>query len=413
MNNLLSKIFLSITFAFFTMIINAQVGIGTTNPDASSLLEMQSTEKGILIPRMSQADILAISNPANGLQAFNTDTNSLFIYILSDNQWKEMAYDTGVINLPASFTIGAGGSCSNTNVIGQYVVGINLDNTNIITLNATVTNLGTWSVTTNTVNGYSFSGNGVFASTGIQQVTLVGTGTPVAEQNDTFTASAYASSCTFSVNISTFVCGTDMILYDGQTYTTVQIGGQCWMAENLNIGTMVAAANNQTNNGIIEKYCVDDNLTKCTTYGGLYQWNETMQYTNTGGTQGICPSGWHIPTDAEYKTMEMYLGMSAAQANATGWRGTDEGGKLKETGTAHWDSPNTGATNSSGFTLLGTGYRYPFAPYSILNENIITYLWNSTNSSSYKARKFENNNAQIMRLGVNTLTGLSVRCVKN
>ncbi len=83
-------------------------------------------------------------------------------------------------------------------------------------------------------------------------------------------------------------------------------------------------------NGIIEKYCYDDNTSNCDTYGGLYQWEEMMQYVTTPGAQGICPDGWHLPTDEEFKTMEMALGMSQSEADNTGWRGTDEGSKLKE-----------------------------------------------------------------------------------
>jgi hypothetical protein len=86
---------------------------------------------------------------------------------------------------------------------------------------------------------------------------------------------------------------------DGQTYTTVQIGTQCWMKQNLNIGTVIPGANNMTNNSIIEKYCYNNSTANCTTYGGLYQWNEMMQYSITPGVQGICPASWHLPTDSE------------------------------------------------------------------------------------------------------------------
>ena len=86
---------------------------------------------------------------------------------------------------------------------------------------------------------------------------------------------------------------------DGQIYNTVQIGTQCWMAENMNIGTRINGSGDQTNNGTIEKYCYDDNEANCDTNGGLYQWNEMMQYTTMEGAQGICPAGWHIATDAE------------------------------------------------------------------------------------------------------------------
>jgi hypothetical protein len=73
--------------------------------------------------------------------------------------------------------------------------------------------------------------------------------------------------------------GISSILYSGQIYNTVAIGYQCWLKENLNIGTRINGSQNQTDNGIIEKYCYDDNESNCDEYGGLYQWDEMMQYT--------------------------------------------------------------------------------------------------------------------------------------
>ncbi len=92
---------------------------------------------------------------------------------------------------------------------------------------------------------------------------------------------------------------------DGQNYNTVQIGDQCWMAENLNVGTMIDGSDDQTQQTpeVIEKYCYDNNTANCDTYGGLYQWNEMMHYTTQEGAQGICPAGWHVPTDGEWCTL--------------------------------------------------------------------------------------------------------------
>ena len=147
-----------------------------------------------------------------------------------------------------------------------------------------------------------------------------------------------------------FICGNTLVdSRDNQTYTTLQIGTQCWMAENLNIGTLINSNNDQTNNSIIEKYCYDNSTTNCSTYGGLYQWDEMMQYKTTEGVQGICPVNWHIPTDAEWTGLTDFLGGESVA-----------GGKMKTTGTIEagtglWLSPNTGATNSSGFAALPGG----------------------------------------------------------
>ncbi len=170
-----------------------------------------------------------------------------------------------------------------------------------------------------------------------------------------------------------FTCGDSLLdVRDGQKYATVLLGEQCWMAENLNIGTMISSTTGgqlQTDNDTIEKYCYNDNDSLCDIYGGLYEWNEMMQYNptdndTTGTTQGICPAGWHIPTHHEWTTLERAIRTSGTCATdfpydftTLGCQGTDEGGKLKETGTIHWTSPNTGATNESGFTALPGGAR--------------------------------------------------------
>ncbi len=212
------------------------------------------------------------------------------------------------------------------------------------------------------------------------------------------------------------------ITYEGQTYQTVIIGDQIWMAENLNVGTMINSVNGgtnsdgeQTDNSILEKYCYDDNTNNCNTYGGLYQWNEIMQYVTTEGTQGICPPGWHIPTEAEWQTLEMHLGMTQAEVDSVDWRGThNEGGKLKESGTTHWYSPNTGATNSSGFTALPSGdLRYSDGLFYYLGQ--YGYWWSSSIESSGNMwyRFLEDNYDQVGRTSGNEAAGLSVRCLKN
>ncbi len=81
------------------------------------------------------------------------------------------------------------------------------------------------------------------------------------------------------------------VKYAGRTYNTVQIGSQCWLKNNLNIGRMIEDSTKQNNNTIIEKYCYYNSEVNCKTYGGLYRWDEAMQYSTTEGAQGICPEG--------------------------------------------------------------------------------------------------------------------------
>ena len=119
-----------------------------------------------------------------------------------------------------------------------------------------------------------------------------------------------------------FACGIETLIdADGNSYNTVQIGADCWMAENLNVGTAisigngVANATDQTDNGIIEKWCYNNTAGNCDTYGGLYAWSEAMNWTTTEGAQGICPAGSHIPTDAEWSALEASLATGACDPN--------------------------------------------------------------------------------------------------
>jgi uncharacterized protein (TIGR02145 family) len=142
-----------------------------------------------------------------------------------------------------------------------------------------------------------------------------------------------------------------ILRYEDQNYILVKIGKQIWMAENLNVGKYIKTPEQQSDNGIIEKYCYSDNIANCNIYGGLYQWDEMMQYNppdnkSIGTNQGICPDGWHIPTREEWEVLSIYIGSRS-------WG--PAGGALKEIGFAHWKAPNTGATNKSGFTMLGAG----------------------------------------------------------
>ncbi len=182
-------------------------------------------------------------------------------------------------------------------------------------------------------------------------------------------------------------------------------------------------------NGIIEKNCYDNDPTNCDVYGGLYDWDEMMQYSSSdngiiGTTQGISPPGWHIPTDAEWKTLEMYLGMTQSEVDSTGLRGTNEGDKLKEIGTSHWNFPNESATNESGFTALPGGegdYQrgsYQTGLFDGLGEQ--ANFWTATKSNNPLnpnlfawRRDLEDWYSRMDRYESQTFRTFSVRCVKD
>jgi uncharacterized protein (TIGR02145 family) len=216
-----------------------------------------------------------------------------------------------------------------------------------------------------------------------------------------------------------FLCGGSIIdPRDGTAYTTVQIGDQCWFSENLNIGTMISDLIDQTNNGLTEKYCYDNNESNCDIYGGLYLWDEMMDYQasdngNPGTSEGICPDGWHLATEAEWQNLEIFLGMDPNTVLMEGWRGDDEGGQLKTTGTTYWLSPNTGATDAHGFSALPGGRRNVDGGFQDLG--IEARFWTATegNTSNAWYRGLANASSLIGRNNVPKMTGRSVRCIKD
>lgn len=208
--------------------------------------------------------------------------------------------------------------------------------------------------------------------------------------------------------------GIPTVTYEGKVYNTVLIGSQCWLEENLNVGTMVNGSQDQTNNGIIEKYCYNNNPANCITYGGLYQWNEMMGYTTTQGGQGICPSGWHIPTDNDWKVLEGFVdsqyGVDDPEWDNTGWRGFDSGKNLKsESG---WNYGGNG-TDLYGFRALPGGSRYPDGLFYFLDRH---GRWpTSTGGSGAGAwrRSLDHDNEESYRTYYEKTFGRSVRCLKD
>ncbi len=217
--------------------------------------------------------------------------------------------------------------------------------------------------------------------------------------------------------ISPQYCGLDLLdIRDGQSYPTVQIGNQCWMAKNLNIGEMMISSytgyshSSVSNNGITEKYCQNNDSSNCLIYGGLYDWDEMMNYTTMEGARGICPYGWHIPTDAEWCTLLSYL-EPMVDCDAWGGSGTNVGGKLKKTGLDHWISPNYGAINSSGFTAFGAGIRHQEGIYA--GFNTVAYFWSSSTYSNGNgvSRDMNYGHADVNRHAYYKTYGFSLRCI--
>ena len=177
---------------------------------------------------------------------------------------------------------------------------------------------------------------------------------------------------------------------DGQTYNTVDIGNQTWMAENLNY----ASANSWT---------YDDDPANGDVYGRLYPFDAALI---------ACPSGWSLPDDEEWKTMEMALGMSQSEADKIGFRGTDEGGKMKST--SGWHNNGNG-TNSSGFNGLPGGWSSRSGGTGFYHLGDSGFWWSSTDVSGTHAqsRYLIYQVSQVYRTYYPHMYGLSIRCIKD
>ena len=200
---------------------------------------------------------------------------------------------------------------------------------------------------------------------------------------------------------------------DGNAYRTVKIGDQLWMAENLrtskyNDGKPIYRVINGWSTLDTAAYCwySDDSATYNLEYGKLYNWHAVK-------TGKLAPEGWHVATDADWKELELFLGMVEDDLDLIDWRGVDEGGKLKETGLVHWATPNEGATDSVGFTALPGGYRFMDNSSRDMKNNC--YFWNADSYSSSDAyyRILDKDVAEICRTHFQKSAGFSIRCVKD
>lgn len=182
----------------------------------------------------------------------------------------------------------------------------------------------------------------------------------------------------------------------GNIYTTVRIGKQIWMQQNLRVSV-------DPDSTPITSYVYDGIEELAKTYGRLYTWDAAMNGSTAEKAQGICPDGWHIPSDEEWKILEMYLGMTRAEADLSNvWRGEGVGAKLRPGG-------------GSGYDVLYSGRRANSGGYALLRW--YEYVWTSTESGSYAWRRCLDSIPSVTTIGrFNTFPksyGFSVRCIKN
>jgi uncharacterized protein (TIGR02145 family) len=202
-----------------------------------------------------------------------------------------------------------------------------------------------------------------------------------------------------------FVCG-ETIPHQDYAYQTVQIGDQCWFSENCRYLPEVSPSS-QGSDTTPYYYVYDYDGTDVATaqfqsayytYGVLYNWSAVM-------TEGICPSGWHIPTDLEWQTMEMALGMSTSDAESIGWRGSPVGGYMKS-------ATNWNGTDSSGYNGLPAGF---ISTNGFSWAGTVAYWWSSSDSGSSAAwvRRLYSDTDNVSRFYYDRNHGFSARCIKD
>lgn len=187
-----------------------------------------------------------------------------------------------------------------------------------------------------------------------------------------------------------FNCGDTLRdIRDNKSYPTVLIGSQCWTAANLNYGDPIGSAAMQRDNCLMEKYCFGDNFLNCSLFGGLYQWDEMMQYDAASESQGFCPPGWHVPSENDW---------------------TDLFSNFTACGFAASDLKYTGFSGFNAF-LYGAGYDNASWKYN----NFATILWSSTSHGNYKALAHGMNiiDPSVSLYPGNRTNAFGIRCVKD
>ena len=271
--------------------------------------------------------------------------------------------------------------------------------------NAPITARGVcWSTSPNPtiINTHTLDGTGLGSFTSNITGLIGGTTYYVRAYATNFAGTVYGNEVSFTTTAAPITTVTD---YDGNAYDTVQIGTQVWLKQNLKTthyknGTTIAYPGTdntawQNNNSGAYAWYNNDEATYKNTYGALYNWYAV----NTGN---LCPTGWHVPTDAEWTTLTNYLGGENIA-----------GGKLKEAGLAHWLNPNASATNETGFTALPGGNRFYNGTYVEVGHGGV--WWSSTEygvpSAWYRGMNYLSGG--VYRNYYPKYIGFSVRCLRD
>lgn len=352
------KKLLSILGVFLVSSSFSQVGINATGdqPNQRAMLDVSSNSKGFLPPRLTQEERDLIEEPVPaGLMIFNTTTGCTNVY--SGISWFELC---GTCTPQPSV---ANAGSDQLNLTG---------NSTSLAANTPTSGTGIWSVISGEGGNFNDPSNplsdfnGVSGNTYVLRWTI---GTNCGTSYDDVTISFVPS----------FTCG-NPISFSGDSYSTALFGNACWFTKNLNVGSQIDITTNMSNNGVIEKYCYGGLASNCELWGGLYQWNELLDYGNQSAAQGLCPTGWHIATNAEWA--------AAISINQSGLL-----------------SQNSGVVCNGG----NCGGNIYYA-----NSGNYGYYWTSSEQDATTAfRRIFAGSSLYQSDSINKLMGLSARCVKN
>ena len=212
--------------------------------------------------------------------------------------------------------------------------------------------------------------------------------------------------CCLTRNLYAWTCGIGTVRdQEDNIYATVQIGRQCWLRENIKRGKMLPMMTRwPADNQIVEKWCYNNDVRFCREEGGLYTWPEAMGYDEKEKAQGICPDGWHVPTDKEFYRMEVALDPSVRKPTSSyasgSSHGQDIGKKMKMSGSGHFNAILTGMRNHEGY---------------LIRRGTVTYFWTSTKKAGGKVavHYLVKGLDGVKWTKVHPSNGLSVRCVKD
>jgi uncharacterized protein (TIGR02145 family) len=219
----------------------------------------------------------------------------------------------------------------------------------------------------------------------------------------TYYVRAYATNTAGTTYGNEFVFHTDIQDRENNTYDVVLVGAQVWMADNLRVtsfsnGDAIPTTLADITAAVdpVYRWAYGNDNNNVATYGLLYTWYVASDARN------VCPTGWHVPTDGQLESMKTFLGGELVA-----------GGKLKETGTTHWNTPNTGATNETGFTAVPGGYRFPDGPFASMG--VSSYFWSTTPGigALVWGQGLRDINTVMLRGGYPPADGASIRCLKN